>query len=202
MEKSYGLSGRNQLTVEKMANDEIPPGWDYNPASWSQRMPIIVLAIIGFLIAAYLSLYQFGILSAVWEPFFGNGSITILNSPISHALPIPDAALGAFGYLVDAVAGAVGGTKRWKTMPWIVVFFGIAIGPLGFVSVMLVVFQPVLFDAWCTLCLVTAVISVVMIGPSMDEVLASMQYLKRIKQSGKSLWRGFWGYKDVIDKVN
>lgn len=185
-----------------MKEEGVPPGWDYNPAKWSQRIPIIVLAIIGFFIAGYLALYQFDLISTVWEPFFGDGSITILNSPVSHVLPIPDAALGAFGYLVDAVAGAIGGTRRWKTMPWIVVFFGVAIGPLGLISVMLVVFQPVLFDAWCTLCLVTAVISVVMIPPSMDEVLASLQYLKRIKSSGKSVWRGFWGYKDVINTVN
>lgn len=179
----------------------IPPGWNYNPAEWSQRIPIIVLAVIGFAIAGYLALYQFRFLSDVWEPFFGNGSVRVLNSPVSKVLPIPDAALGALGYVADAVAGAIGGRKRWKTMPWIVVLFGLAVGPLGFVSVMLVIFQPVLFDAWCTLCLTTAVISVVMIGPAMDEVLASLQYLKRVKESGHSLWRGFWGYRDVTEKV-
>ena len=184
-----------------MGESDIPPGWDYNPGSWPQRIPIIILAVIGFLIASYLALYQLKVFDTVWEPFFGDGSKKILNSPVSHALPIPDGALGAIGYLVDAVAGAIGGRRRWKTMPWIVVFFGIAIGPLGLISVMLVVFQPVLFDAWCTLCLVTAFISVVMIGPSMDEFLASLQYMKRAKESGKSLWRTFWGYKDVIETV-
>jgi uncharacterized membrane protein len=181
--------------------DDIPPGWDYNPASWPQRIPIIVMAVIGFAVAGYLSLYQFRIIETVWEPFFGNGSLTILNSPVSNMLPIPDAALGALGYLADAVGGAIGGKRRWKTMPWIVVFFGVAVGPLGLVSIMLVVFQPVLFDAWCTLCLVTAAISVVMIGPAMDEVLASLQYLRRVKDSGKSLWRAFWGFKDVVNAV-
>ena len=184
-----------------MEKGGIPPGWNYNPATWSQRIPIIVLAMIGFFIAGYLALYQFRINDDVWEPFFGNGSVKILNSPVSHVLPVPDAALGAFGYLLDAVAGVIGGTRRWRTMPWIVVLFGVAVGPLGLISVMLVVFQPVLFDAWCTLCLVTAAISVVMIGPTMDEMLASLQYLKRIKASGKSLWRGFWGYKDVVNNV-
>ena len=184
-----------------MEKGGIPPGWNYNPATWSQRIPIIVLAMIGFFIAGYLALYQFRIIDDVWEPFFGNGSVKILNSPVSHVLPVPDAALGAFGYLLDAVAGVIGGTRRWRTMPWIVVLFGVAVGPLGLISVMLVVFQPVLFDAWCTLCLVTAAISVVMIGPTMDEMLASLQYLKRIKASGKSLWRGFWGYKDVVNNV-
>lgn len=171
----------------------IPPGWDYNPATWPQRLPIIVLAMIGFAIATYLALYQWRIVSWVWDPFFPEGSPKILNSKISHLLPIPDAALGAFSYLVDAVAGAIGGRARWRTMPWIVVVFGIAVGPLGVVSVMLVVFQPVLFDAWCTLCLASAVVSLMMIGPAMDEFLASLQHLKRASAEGMSLWRVFWG---------
>lgn len=108
-------------------------------------------------------------------------------------MPIPDAALGAFGYLLDAVTGVIGGRQRWRTMPWIVVIFGLAVGPLGLVSVMLVIFQPVLFDAWCTLCLASAVISLVMIGPAMDEFLASLQYLKRQHAHGRSLWHAFWG---------
>lgn len=184
-----------------MQSDEIPVGWSYNPASWSQRIPIVVFAIIGFFIAGYMGLYQLKIIRNVWEPFFGDGTIKILNSPVSHALPIPDAVLGALSYLFDAVAGIVGSPRRWRTMPWIVVLFGVAVGPLGLVSVMLVVFQPVLFDAWCTLCLTTAVISVVMIGPSMDEVLASAQYLKRVKRSGESVWKAFWGYKSVVEKI-
>lgn len=184
-----------------METKDIPPGWTYNPASWSQRVPIIVLAFIGFAIALYLSLYQLEIIADVWEPFFGDGSVKILNSFISNILPVPDAALGAFSYVLDAAGGIIGGTRRWKTMPWIVILFGLAVGPLGFVSVMLVVFQPVLFDAWCTLCLASAVISVAMIGPAMDEVLASLQYLKRVKASKLSLWRAFWGYRMVTEAI-
>lgn len=185
-----------------MNDSGIPPGWSYNPASWSQRIPIIVLATVGFGIAAYLSAYQFKIIPDVWEPFFHDGSEKILNSYISKMLPIPDAALGALSYLVDVVAGVVGGPRRWRTMPWIVILFGIAVGPLGFVSVMLVVFQPVLFDAWCTLCLTTAFISVMMIGPSMDEVLASLQYLRRVKDARLCVWKAFWGKKEIMDKLS
>jgi uncharacterized membrane protein len=155
-------------------------------------LPIIVLALIGFAVAAYLALYQWGTLATVWEPFFGAGSRVILNSKISHLLPIPDAALGAFGYLLDTVTGAVGRRNRWRTMPWIVIIFGLAVGPLGVVSIMLVIFQPVLFNAWCTLCLVSAVISVLMIGPAADEVLASLQHMKRVKRQGGSLWDSCW----------
>ena len=91
------------------------------------------------------------------------------------------------------MTGAIGGRTRWRTMPWIVIVFGIAVGPLGVVSVMLVVLQPVLFDAWCTLCLASAFVSLMMIGPTMDEFLASLQHLKRASDEGMSLWRVFLG---------
>ena len=173
----------------------VPPGWAYNPAAWSERLPIVGLALVGLAIATYLTLFQVEVLSTVWEPFFGDGSRKILNSRISHVLPVPDAALGAFGYLIDAVTGVIGGRGRWKKMPWIVIVFGLAVGPLGFVSIMLVVFQPVLLDAWCTLCLASAVVSVAMIGPAMDEMLASLQYMQRVRHRGGSVWKAFWGVK-------
>jgi hypothetical protein len=74
-----------------------------------------------------------------------------------------------------------------------VILFGLAVGPLGAVSILLVVLQPVLFDAWCTLCLASAAISVIMIGPAMDEILASLQYLQQERRRGRSVWRAFWG---------
>ncbi|MGH2598517.1 MAG: vitamin K epoxide reductase family protein [Dehalococcoidia bacterium] len=173
--------------------DGTPPGWAYNPSSWPQRLPIIALALGGFGIAMYLSLYQWRVIDAVWEPFFGGGSVIILNSWVSELLPFPDAFLGALGYLADAVTGVIGGRRRWRTMPWMVVLFGLAVGPLGAVSITLVIFQPVLFDAWCSLCLASAVISVLMIGPAMDEFLASLQHLRRVRRAGGSVWRAFWG---------
>jgi hypothetical protein len=179
---------RPQLDIDS------PPGWDYNPSSWPQRVPIIVLAVLGTAIAGYLTLFQVGLINGVWEPFFGDGSRQILTSWVSQLLhPIPDAGLGALSYLVDAVAGAIGGRRRWQTMPWMVVLFGLAVGPLGVVSVVLVILQPVLFDTWCTLCLASGVVSVLMIGPAMDEFLASLQHLKRVARRGDSTWAAFWG---------
>lgn len=171
----------------------VPPGWQDNPSSWVQRLPIVAIALAGFGIATYLALYQFGVIRTVWEPFFGDGSRRILNSRVSTILPVPDAAIGAFGYLADAVTGVIGGTRRWRTMPWIVVVFGFAVGPLGAVSITLVILQPVLFDSFCTLCLASAVVSLAMIPFAIDEVLASLQHLKRARTEGRSLWRTFWG---------
>lgn len=174
-------------------HDDTPPGWTTNPSLWAQRLPIIGLALIGTGIAGYLGAFQLGLIGSVWEPFFGDGSRTVLTSKTSHVLPVPDAVLGALSYVADAVTGAIGGTKRWKTMPWIVIIFGIAVGPLGAISILLVILQPVLYDSFCTLCLASAVVSVAMIGPAVDEVLASLQFLKRRRTQGRSLWRAFWG---------
>lgn len=176
----------------ELEKSDVPPGWDYNPSAWSQRVPLVAVAGLGFGIAGYLALYQYRVVSAVGEPFFGRGSELTLNSEISRILPVSDAALGALGYLLDAVTGIIGGRGRWRTMPWLVVLFGILVGPLGAVSVALVIAQPLAVGAWCTLCLVTAVLSVAMIGPAMDEVLACLQHLRRMRRAG-SFWPAFWG---------
>ncbi len=172
----------------------VPAGWSYNPASWGQRLPLVGLAVLGACIAGYLALYQYGVVDHVWEPFFGSGSRRILHSSISFTLPVSDATLGALGYVGDAVAGVIGGRARWRTMPWIVLLFGVLVGPLGAISIALVIAQPIAYHAFCTLCLTTALISTLMIGPAMDEVLASLQYLRRVARTpGRSVWRTFWG---------
>ena len=178
------------------AKEGSPPGWSYNPSTWGQRLPIVGAALVGLAIATYLSLFQLNVFPTIWEPFFGDGSREVLTSSLSSVLPVPDAVLGALGYLADAVTGVIGGRKRWKTMPWIVIVFGLAVGPLGVVSIALVVSQPLVVGAWCTLCLASAVVSVVMIGPAMDEMLASLQYMKRERDKGRSTWRVFWGLDD------
>ena len=173
--------------------EHVPSGWSYNPSTWRQRLPIIGLALVGTAIASYLGAFQMGLIATVWEPFFGDGSRRILTSSVSHVLPIPDAVLGAISYLLDAVTGAVGGRARWKTMPWIVILFGLLVGPLGAVSIILVILQPAMFSAFCTLCLASAVVSLLMIGPAMDEMLASLQHVLRERNHGRALWKAFWG---------
>ena len=179
-----------------MTDPDAPPGWSYNPASWSQRLPIIGPPRSASSSPATWRSTSARVFPTVWEPVFGSGSEVVLNSWVAkgteRTLGVSDAALGAFGYFADASPGVIGGTRRWRTMPWLVVLFGLFVGPLGAVSMLLVILQPFV-GGWCTLCLVTAVISVVMIGPAMDEVLASLQYLRREYDAGRSVWRAFWG---------
>jgi uncharacterized membrane protein len=184
-------------TSVRAADSAIPPGWTYNPGSWAQRLPIAGAAMVGFVIATYLSLFQYGVVDTVWEPFFGDGSRTILTSELSSVLPVKDAALGAASYLADAVTAVLYGVHRWRTAPWIVVVFALAVGPLGVISILLVIAQPVLYGSFCTLCLCSAVISLVMIPPAMDEALATGQELRRVKQRGGSVWTAFWRGSDA-----
>jgi uncharacterized membrane protein len=150
-------------------------------------------ALVGCAIAVYLALYQFGVLTRVWEPFFGSGSQAVLHSGIARSLPFPDALLGAVGYGIEVVTGLIGGANRWRAMPWIVLVYGLTIVGLGLASLLLLIFQPVLLHAWCTLCLLSAAISLSIVGPALDEVVASLQFLRRERRQGGSLWHALWG---------
>jgi uncharacterized membrane protein len=170
-----------------------PPGWVYNPSAWRQRIPIAVLAIAGFAVAGWLALFQMGVVATVWEPFFGSGSRRILTGAISNLLPIPDAALGALGYVADAVFGLVGGRGRWKTMPWVVVIFAIAVIPFGLTSVTLFILQPVAYAGWCTLCLISVAISLAMVPYAWDEFVASWQWTRGRVDAGAGWWGALLG---------
>ena len=91
------------------------------------------------------------------------------------------------------MTGAIGGRSRWRTMPWVVIVFGLAVGPLGAISIALVIIQPVVYGEFCTLCLASAVVSLAMIGPALDEFLASPP----VPAPGPRRWRV--GLADVLD---
>ncbi|MDP1873352.1 vitamin K epoxide reductase family protein [Phenylobacterium sp.] len=172
-----------------------PPGWGYNPSDWTQRLPIIGLAVIGLFVSLILSAYQLGHIDAVWEPFFPggpdprNGTEEIITSDVSKAWPIPDAAVGALVYALEIVTGLIGSRRRWRTMPWLVIAFGLMIVPLGVVSIAFIIIQPIVIGTWCTLCLIGAAAMLLQVPYAMDELLASLQFLARRKQAGHPILR-------------
>jgi len=180
-----------------MSGPTIPPGWDYCPSDWFQRLPIIILAFIGFFISAYMAAYQLGHVDTIWEPFFAgaiaddgkNGTSEIITSSISEAWPIPDAGAGALVYLLEILVGVIGSSQRWRTMPWLTLLFGILIVPLGAVSISFIIIQPILLDTWCTLCLMAAAAMLLQIPFSVDELVATCQFLLRRKRQGHSVLR-------------
>ena len=184
-----------------MGKPDIPPGWAYTPASWLQRAPIAVLALIGFFIARDLGAYQLGHVDTVWEPFFAgsgemkgvmNGTETIITSDVSKAWPIPDGALGAIVYMLELVMTWMGGKDRWRTMPWMVLALTFLIVPLGVVSIYFIIIQPIVIGTWCTLCLIAALAMTIMIPYQLDEFVAMGQFLVWARRNGKPFWRTFW----------
>ena len=175
-----------------MDKSEIPPGWAYTPASWLQRMPIAVFAIIGFFIARHMAAYQLGYIDRAWDPFFGAGTQTIITSDMSKAWPIPDAGLGAVAYMLELLMTFMGGKQRWRTMPWMVLALAILVLPLGIVSIFFVIIQPIVIGTWCTLCLIAALAMLLMIPYSLDEFVAMGQFLLDAHRKGKPFWRTFW----------
>ncbi len=171
---------------------DVPTGWTYNPSAWSQRAGIIALAIVQFFAARPMTAHQLGHVPTAWDPIFGDGTYRVLNSDVSKAFPVSDAGLGAVIYLVEALTGLLGGTRRWRTVPWAVVLFGVLVVPVGVVSIVLVVLQPLAVGAWCFLCLFTAVTTVFMVSPALDEVVATGQFLRRARSAGRPFWRTFW----------
>jgi uncharacterized membrane protein len=154
-----------------------------NPSSWRERGVAIALALAGLGIATYLALYQFGVIPAVWEPFFGDGSERVLHSFVERLLPVPDATLGMFAYVVDIVLGSIGPTDRWRTQPWIVVIYALAIIAFACIAIALVCIQAFVVQAWCTLCLASASISVVLLVPAIRELRPAVGQLRHPRLS-------------------
>ncbi len=181
---------------------EIPKGWSYNPSAWIQRLPVIILACVGWFISRYLAAYQLGFIDSVWDPVFGTGTKDVITSSVAHFFPVADAGLGAFAYTIEALMGCKGGANRWRTMPWLVVGFVLLVVPLGVVSIILVVLQPLLVGAWCFLCLVTALSMMIMILFTIDELVAVFQFLYRAKKEGQPFWKVFWHGGDLKGTKN
>ena len=181
------------------SDDIASPPYGYNTSSWSQRVPICALAFVGCGIATYMGLYQWGLIDSVWDPVFGEQTHKVLRSPTSLAMErwtlIPDAILGAFAYLGDAVYGLAGSTRRWQLRPWMTLLFGLDVIPLGVVSAVLVFMQGAVVGYWCFLCIVTALISAVLVYVAYDEIWACLKYLRHVWKAGDRtlFWQIFWG---------
>ncbi len=182
----------------QMPGPEVPLGWSYNPSTWLQRAPILALALLSFFLARYMAAFQLGHISRVWDPIFGNDTVLVLGSDLSKSFPISDAGLGAFTYLIELLSDFMGDPRRWRTMPWMVALFGFMVVPLGIVSVVLIMLQPVIVGAWCTACLLSALFMLIMIALSLDEVIAMLQFLMQTHRVGKSVWRAFWLGGDAL----
>ena len=182
--------------VATLTGPAVPPGWSFNPSSWTQRLPIILLAILGLYVSRYLAAYQLGHIPNVWDPFFAgssvdpqNGTEEIITSWVSKAWPVSDAAVGGYTYMLEILTGIIGSRMRWRTMPWLVVLFGLMIAPLGITAIFFIIIQPLLLNTWSIIALIGAAAILIQIPYSLDELLATLQFLRRRAQAGQSWLR-------------
>jgi nucleoside-diphosphate-sugar epimerase/uncharacterized membrane protein len=180
-----------------LTGPSIPPGWSASPSSWFQRIPIIMLAFVGLFCSMSMAAFQLGYVDTVWDPFFDGGdgmtgTARVITSDISEAFPVPDAGLGAIVYMLEILLGVIGGRQRWRTMPWVVAAFGLLIVPLGIVSITFIVIQPILIGTWCALCLIAAAAMLMQIAYSLNELVATGQFLSRRHKAGSALLQVFF----------
>lgn len=188
------------MSMEGMMDQKVvPPGWTYCPSTGAQRLPIAAMGLIGLLISRMLTAYQLGHVDYAWEPFFlgnpadpKNGTEEIITSDVSKAWPIADAGLGAVSYTLEILMAVMGSRARWRTMPWMVTFFGILVVPLGVVSIYFIAIQPVMIGTWSTPALIAGLAMVIMIPFALDEVIAMGQYLFWAHRRGQSVVRVFF----------
>lgn len=171
-----------------------------NPSAWSHRIKVALLACVGAILAAYMSLYQLHLIDSVWDPVFGQGTERMLTSKVADVMNlvfhVPDALLGALAYVVEIILALAGSSRRWQYRPWLVVWFGLNVVGLAFVSAALVCAQGLIVHSWCFLCLITAAVSFSLLALSVEEVYACLHYLWRVWKHSASLgtvWDTFWG---------
>ncbi len=162
---------------------EVPADWSYNPSSWLQRLPVVVLGFFASLIARYLAAYHYTYINTLPDPLFGD---TAAHSVSAYA------AIGASLYTILTMVGCKGGSRRWHTMPWMVLLFGALVVGGGVISSLCVLFQPLTEGSWSSWGILEAVVVLLMIAFAMDEVMATLQFLIQAKKDGKSFKWTFW----------
>ncbi len=188
----FAFSLRSSPAYENESGVANPKGWSYNPSSWKPRIITTGLAFLCWTFSRYMAAYQLGYIDEMWDPVFKDGSLRVITSKLSHDFPVSDAGLGAVVYTLEFLFGWQGSSRRWYTTPWLVLSFGILVVPVGFVSIVLIILQPVVVGAWCFWCLLTAACMLGMILLSGSELVAALSFLKEAVGQGACFWQVLW----------
>jgi hypothetical protein len=164
----------------------IPPGFGHNPTTYRRRARLAVLAFAGLLVAGYLTLYQWDAWP-VWDPFFAAEKVLDLTKPV------PDALAGVAAYGAELLLLALGGEDRWQRLPWACLALAGVLTMGAVVSIALIVLQPALTGTFCTLCLVSAALSLALFALGIGEGRAAWQHVRRELARGTALGDAVWG---------
>ncbi len=181
-----------QWLPKKEEENVSPSGWSFNPSGWPHRRALAVLALLCACCARYMALFQLGYRDSVWDPFFAGGTLHVITSPLSRSFPLSDAGLGALCYTLEFLLAWQGGVDRWIRMPWLVFSFAFLVIPVGVISIILIISQPLVVGAWCSWCLATALLMLLMIVLAAPEFVATCRLLASSKARGESPLKVFW----------
>ena len=141
--------------------NRFPNGWDINPSAWDERIPFLAVALTALCLPTSAGVPSF----------------------ISHG---PDRFLQiALGLVV--ITGFFGGECRWSKYPWFIFAFGILSGPILFASSLWMILQMAGSGDWEWIGVIRAGLALFVIGPAMDEFLASLQHLRRRVLNGEGI---------------
>jgi len=169
-----------------VSDGPVPPGFDENPTSYRRRALLGALALAGLLVASYLTLYQWGAWP-VWDPFFDATTVLDLTKPV------PDALAGVAAYGVELLLLSLGGRDRWQRLPWACLALGAVLSAGAVTSIALIIVQPTVAGGWCTLCLLSAAISLALFFLGIGEARAAWQHVRRELARGTALGDAVWG---------
>jgi uncharacterized membrane protein len=97
---------------------------------------------------------------------------------VARLLPVPDASLGAAAYVVDALLalGLIAGVGRPRAVRGALATIA-SLGALA--SIVLVVLQPVMAGAFCSLCIASAAISIALAVGAITEARSTLEEVHR-----------------------
>jgi uncharacterized membrane protein len=176
-----------ELARRRQRRTPVPPGWERNPTSLGHRGLLAVLAFAGLVVALYLTLYQLRLYDTVWDPFFDSRKVLDLT------WPVPDALAGVAAYGTELVLLAPGGADRWRSLPWACLALGAVLSIGAVVSIGLIIVQPTVAGAWCTLCLLSAALSLALFALGIGEARAAWQHVRSAVTRGASWGDAVWG---------
>lgn len=136
------------------ADADAPGGDDGYAAPPLSRMIVAVLALVGLLLASWLTLYKLGYVGSL-QCVVGSCE-RVQNSPWGTFLGLPVAAWGVGGYAGIFVVALLGVQPRWAGERWpALLLFALAAGGLAFTAY-LTYLEAAVIHAWCQWCLVSA----------------------------------------------
>lgn len=120
---------------------------------------VTLLAVMGLLISLYLTYVYTG--DRVALCLSGGGCETVQHSLYARIIGIPIPTLGAGAYLLLLLLSLLAGRASERRETWLLALFGVSLVGLLF-SGYLTYLEAYVIQAWCTWCVISAVIQVVL----------------------------------------